>query len=201
MPQPDKNDDLILEGIIVTIDSAGQPNIAPMGPRVDRNISRLLLRPYKTARTYDNLKATRVGVFHVTDDCLLLARAAIGQLPDTPLSPIPGLACPRLADCCRWFTFEVTSLDDASERTQIECRITQRGEERPFFGFNRAKHAVVEAAILATRLGILSDNEIHDQMQRLEVLLQKTAGHQERAAFTILQSYIAERSNYPKSEI
>ena len=76
----DEPDELILEGIVVTLDAAGQPNVAPMGPRVDRDISRLVLRPYQTAQTYRNLKATSCGVFHVTDDVELLARAAIGEV-------------------------------------------------------------------------------------------------------------------------
>jgi len=60
-------DDLVLEGIVITLDASGQPNIAPMGPRVDREISRLLLRPFPSSQTYQNLKATGRGVFHVTD--------------------------------------------------------------------------------------------------------------------------------------
>jgi hypothetical protein len=193
MAGQDERDELILEGIIVTIDQAGASNIAPMGPRVDRTFNRLILRPFKTSQTYRNLKATRVGVFHVTDDCLLLAQAAIGRLPTVLLAQIPEFHCPRLSDACRWAAFEVLSLDDEAERTQIECRIVQRGELRPFFGFNRAKHAVLEAAILATRIGILANDEIQEQLQRLAVLVQKTAGQQERSAFALLQSYIAEK--------
>src|SRR5262245_58673696 len=104
-------DDLILEGIVVTLDAHAAPNIAPMGPRVDRDISRLLLRPFQTSQTYRNLKATACGVFHVIDDVKLLARAAIGQLDPLPaLVPVPSFPCPRLADACRWFAFRVQSL-------------------------------------------------------------------------------------------
>lgn len=190
-PEPDA---LILEGIVVTIDANGEPNIAPMGPRVDRQITHLVLRPFKTAQTYHNLKATGAGIFHVTDDCLLLAQAAIGQLGDVALCAIPGFRCPRLTEACRWFAFEVAALDDASERATIDCRIVERGEVRPFFGFNRAKHAVLEAAILATRVGILGASEIQEQMQRLAVLVQKTAGHQEKVAFCLLESSIREQT-------
>ena len=106
-------DELILEGIVVTLDERGMPNVAPMGPRVDRDISRLLLRPFQTSQTYRNLKATACGVFHVTDDVALIARAAIGRLDPLPaLVPVAGFSCPRLADACRWFAFRVQSLDD-----------------------------------------------------------------------------------------
>jgi uncharacterized protein len=191
MNDSDRDDDLILEGIVVTANAAGEPNIAPMGPRVDRAITRLVLRPFKTAITYRNLKATGCGVFHVTDDVLLLARAAIGRLDEEPaMVAVPGFACPRLAETCRWWAFQVRELDDAGERTTIDCEIVKSGEVRPFFGFNRAKHAVLEAAILATRVGILPAENIRHEMERLAVPVEKTAGEQERAAFELLRDFL-----------
>ena len=188
-----ESDELILEGIVTTQDAVGNLNIAPMGPRVDRRITRLVLRPFQSAVTYRNLKATAFGVFYITDDVELLARAAVGHLQQPELAAIEGFPCPRLADCCRWLAFRVQSLDDSSERTTIECRIAAQGEVRPFFGFNRAKHAVVEAAILATRIGILDGDEIRRELARLEIPVQKTAGLQERRAFEFLQEYINSR--------
>ena len=64
---------------------------------------------------------------------------------------------------------------------------------RPFFGFNRAKHAVLEAAILATRIGIVPAETIRREMARLAVIVQKTAGEQERRAFEFLRSHIDHR--------
>jgi uncharacterized protein len=188
------NDELILEGIVVTQDEAGIPNIAPMGPRVDRELTRLVLRPFQTAQTYRNLKRSRCGVFHVIDDVELLARAAVGQLDPPPaLVSIENFPCPRLADTCRWLTFRVISLDDQAERTTIDCEVVASGVIREFFGFNRAKHAVVEAAILATRIGILSADELRTEMVRLATPVAKTAGEQERRAFEFLRQYIESR--------
>ena len=188
-----QGDQLILEGMIVTIDEAGRPNLAPMGPRVSRDLDSFILRPFKTAQTYRNLKMTRVGVFHVTDDCLLLAQAALGESPTAPLVPIEEFSCPRLIDACRWFALRVTEVDDSGDRAQFMCRVEQQGDIRPFFGFNRAKHAVLEAAILATRIGIIPEDELQDQLQRLAAPVAKTAGNQEREAFELLRSYIASR--------
>jgi len=192
------HDEPILEGIVVTLDELGAPNIAPMGPRVDRQISRFVLRPFQTAQTYCNLKATGCGVFHITDDVELLALAAVGQLdPFPPLIAIDAFSCPRLADACRWLAFRVQSLDDSTERTTIECVVVASGEVRPFFGFNRAKHAVLEAAILATRIGILPAGEIRREFERLAVPVEKTAGNQERRAFQFLCEYVSERLASP----
>jgi hypothetical protein len=191
-------DELILEGIVVTQDAGGTTNIAPMGPRVNRELTRLVLRPFQTAQTYRNLKATGCGVFQVTDDVELLARAAVGPLDPSPaLVPIENFPCPRLAEACRWLAFQVEQLDDRDQRATINCRVVASGEVRPFFGFNRAKHAVVEAAILATRIGILPENELRSEIARLAVPVAKTAGEQERRAFEFLRQYIESRIGPP----
>ncbi len=183
-------DEPILEGILVTVDASGRPNLAPMGPRVPRNLSRLVLRPFKTSQTFQNLKATGVAVFHITDDVLLLAQAAIGQSHAARLESLSDFPCPRLEDTCRWLALRVAVIDESSDRTQFACEIVKSGEVRPFFGFNRAKHAVLEAAILATRIGLLPDVEMQDQLQRLATPVEKTAGDQERAAFMLLKEHI-----------
>jgi hypothetical protein len=196
MSDVSNTDDPILEGIVITLDVDGRPNIAPMGPRVDRGISRLVLRPFQTSQTYCNLKHSGYGVFHVIDDVELLAHAAVESLDPLPaLAPINGFPCPRLADCCRWFAFRVQTLDDAAERTTIECTVVEQGDVRPYFGFNRAKHAVLEAAIHATRIGIVPAEAIRFDLARLAVIVQKTAGEQERRAFAFLNDYIERRLN------
>ncbi len=193
---PSKNDgpdDLIAEGIVTTVNADGSANISPMGPRVDRQFTRLLLRPFQTSTTYQNLKRTGEGVFHITDDVLLIAKAAVGKLIPVPaLQPAPLLAGFVLADACRWFAFRVSKLDDQEERTTIHCTVVGSGNIRPFFGFNRAKHAVLEAAILATRIGILPAEQITEELERLAIPVDKTAGAQEREAFDFLRDYVAQ---------
>lgn len=186
-----KADELIAEGIVTTVNPDGSANISPMGPRLNREFTRLFLRPYQTSTTYQNLKRTGEGVFHVTDDVLLIAKAAVGRLvPQPTLLPAKDVQGFLLADACRWFAFRVSHLEDSEERTSIECTVVGSGELRPFFGFNRAKHAVLEAAILATRVGILPAEQIQEELQRLAIPVEKTAGEQERAAFEFLRNYV-----------
>src|SRR5438046_8155203 len=95
---------MILEGIVTTISPEGVLNIAPMGPTIGEEMDRFLLRPYRTAQTYRNLKAHGEGVFHVSDDVLLLARSAIGALQEPP----PCFRAQRilgyvLSDACRYY--------------------------------------------------------------------------------------------------
>ncbi|MBI2808210.1 MAG: DUF447 family protein [Planctomycetes bacterium] len=185
---------MILEGIVTTVSPTGEVNIAPMGPRVDADMRRFLLRPFNTATTYHNLRAHGEGVLHVTDDVLLLARAAVGQLVELPpLFPARAIRGWVLRDACRAYEFRVLHIDDREERIRIEVETVYHGVLREFFGFNRAKHAVVEAAILATRTHILPMDEIEAEFKKLEVIVQKTGGEQEMEAFEFLQDYVAGR--------
>ena len=184
---------MILEGIVTTVAPSGEINIAPMGPRVDAaDFRRFLLRPFPTSQTYRNLKTLGEGVLHVTDDVLLLARAALGPVdPLPPLLPATSVSGWILADACRYYEFRVVSLDEREERVRIEAEVVHTGRFRDFFGFNRAKHAVVEAAILATRTDFLPWAEIEAEFRKLAVVVAKTGGDAEREAFAFLQKHLA----------
>src|SRR5690242_6554218 len=124
---------MILEGIVTTLNADGSVNIAPMGPRVDDGMRCIVLRPFKTATTYENLKRAGQGVLHVTDDVELLARAAIGRLDSNPaLVAAEGVEGFRLADTCRWYSFQVREIDDRDERTTIVAEIVAGGRVRDF---------------------------------------------------------------------
>lgn len=182
---------LVLEGLLLTLDAQGQPHLAPMGPRVDRALTQIVLRPFRTAQTYANLAARPWAVFHITDDVELLARAAIGRLEQPPdVVAVPGFPCPRLTDTCRWLAVEVLREEGGGPRAELPCRIVARGEVRPFGGLNRAQHAVVEAAILATRVGLVPREEIAAELRRLAPLVQKTGGLREHAAWQLLEAHL-----------
>ena len=72
------------------------------------------------------------------------------------------------------------------------ARVIHFGRLRDFFGFNRAKHAVVEAAILATRVHLLTDTDILQQLTSLKTPVKKTAGPSELEAFELLERYVEE---------
>ena len=191
---------MILEGIMTTVNADETPNISPMGPRVDTAMTSLVLRPYRTSTTYQNLKRTGEGVFHVTDDVEMIAHAAVGKLDPLPLlRPATAVRGFVRADACRWYAVRVQSLDDRQERTEIACTVVDRGRQRDFFGFNRAKHAVIEAAIVATRTKLLPAEQIRKEMRHLAVIVDKTAGDAERRAFTYLDDYIRRELGEPCS--
>lgn len=182
---------MILEGIVTTLNEDGSANISPMGPRVDDALRQFVLRPYRSSTTYRNLKRSGFCVFHVTDDVELIAHAALGMPDPLPaMTTVPGGEGKILADACRWYALQVAALDDRNEPTEILCEVVAEGRLRDFFGFNRAKHAVLEAAILATRTAFLPAAEILSQFERLAVLVRKTGGPAEQRAFAFLNDHV-----------
>jgi hypothetical protein len=95
-----------------------------------------------------------------------------------------------LADCCRFFEFRVVSVDDSQQRVRVDAAVVHAGRRRDFFGFNRAKHAVLEAAVLATRTALLPRAEIAAEYQRLAVIVDKTGGPSEHEAMRLLQAHL-----------
>ncbi|MFO0918622.1 MAG: DUF447 family protein [Planctomycetaceae bacterium] len=182
---------MILEGLVTTLDAQDRLNVAPMGPIVGPEENALVLRPFQTAQTFRNLQSRPFGVFHIVDDVLLLAQAALDKLPAVPdttaATEIPGRV---LENCCHWMEFEIIACDATAERSQMLARVVQRGRRRDFVGFNRAKHAVLEATILATRLHLLPADDVQIELSRWAPAVAKTAGPQEQAAWDLVTRYI-----------
>jgi len=191
---------MILESIVTTVDESGCVNVAPMGPSVSGDLESptFTLRPFSSSRTFANLQATGRAVIHVTDDVQLFAKAAVdaidGDAARQIVRPIQEDRWWVLQDCHRWFAVEIESRTGQEPRIDMHCRIVDSAVVRPFFGFNRAKHAVIEAAILATRTHILAADDIAEQVDRLRPLVDKTAGETEQSAFTFLCEIIKERT-------
>lgn len=182
---------MILEGLVTTISPEGELNIAPMGPIVEPTMKTLIFRPFRESNTYRNLSHLGEGVFHVTDDVLMLAQGAIGRVEPMPdvarASSILGYV---IENVCRFYEFRIIRTDDSGERVVMEAEVTEHGSGRDFFGFNRGMHAVLEAAILATRTAFLSLDDMERDYARLEVIVEKTGGPREREAFALLRDHL-----------
>ncbi len=182
---------MIVEGLLTSVNQDGVVNVAPMGPIVHGDFESLTLRPFAGSTTFHNLVNTKVGVFHVVDDVEIIAEAAIRRLMTTPsvrpAAQVPGYV---LANCCRWFEFQILDIDTSNERSVMIAEVVHTAEVRPFRGFNRARHAVIEAAILATRVHILPQDEINLQLGFLASAVEKTGDDVEKAAFEMLLQHI-----------
>lgn len=186
---------MILEGVVTTIDGAGALHAAAMGPVVDPGeaargrIERLVLRPFATSQTAAHLAARPEGVFHVTDDVLLLARIVTGTAPPPAARPAAAVRGWVLADVCRAWEFVVDDADRGGERQRLSARVVREHAGRPFLGFNRAAHAVVEACILVTRLHLSGAAEASRHLADLAPLVEKTGGPREREAFDLVVAH------------
>ena len=65
-----------------------------------------------------------------------------------------------------------------------------RDAGREFLGFNRARHAVLEASIIASRARRLPADDIDAELARLQVLVDKTAGPREREAMELVRAHV-----------
>lgn len=200
---------MIIEGILTTESEDGSLHLSPLGPHVDASLKGWELQPFQTSHTFLNLRRTNRAIFHVVDDALLLARAACGEWKETSNVASSGIALPTatkmeqgwlLEDCCHWYSLEITNWDLSQPRSVASARVSSSGACRPFWGWNRAKHAVLEAAILITRLHLLPREEIFEQLQRLQVPVDKTAGDAEATAFELLKSKAYDYFEYPSND-
>jgi hypothetical protein len=152
----------------------------------------IVIKPFLETTTFRNLRATGAAVVNLTDDVLLFARGAIATevFPHHPAVAVGGVV---LEAACSWREIEVVSIDDTPPRSRIVTRVVHRGFHREFLGFNRARHAVLEAAIIATRTHLIPADEIRRELERLQIIVDKTAGPQEREAMTLLRDYVRGR--------
>lgn len=173
----------ILEAIVITQSEKGVPNFAPMGVTFEGDS--FFLRPYKETTTYTNLVVTGQAVINLTDNVVLFAEGAVGQpqFPTIPAEQVKGLV---LQDACTYYECTVQNLKEDGERARFACTVVKKGILREFVGFNRAKNAVIEAAILATRVQFLGQEYVLSEFKRLGEIVHKTGGEQEHAAFQYL---------------
>jgi hypothetical protein len=169
----------IIETVVTTLNPDGSVNCGAMG--VEWGAERIVIKPYRGTRTLRNLRATGAAVVNLTDDVLLFSQAALGD-PQPPTHPAAGVEGAVLEDACSWREVRVEAIDDSAQRAQVSTVVVARGTGREFLGLNRARHAVLEASILASRVRMLDAEDIRAELRRLEMLVDKTGGPREREA-------------------
>ena len=178
---------MIIESILTTSDTAGKVNFAPMG--VEWGEEAIIIKPFLETTTFRNLRDTGAAVVNLTDDVMLFARGATETVtfPSFPAAVVKGVV---LESACSWREVEVTAVDATPPRSVIVTRVVHRGQRREFLGFNRARHAVLEAAILATRTHLIPSDQINEEFERLQIVVDKTAGPREREAMALLTDFV-----------
>ena len=171
---------MIHEAVVTTLGAGSAPYIASMGVRREGDL--YLLAPFRPSTTLDNLRRSGQAVINYIDDVRIFAGCLTGRRrwPTVPAGTVSGV---RLAQALAHVEVEVARWEDDELRPRIYCRALARETHAAFRGFNRAQAAVIEAAILVSRLHMLPAEKIDLEMDYLRIAVEKTAGPREREAW------------------
>ena len=183
---------MIVETIVTTEDKEGIVHIAPFGMRTDSGA--LVIAPFRPSVTLDNLEATGRAVVNFTDDVRVFAGCVTGRR-DWPLRPATKIKGHVLENALSHLETEVAEREDDPERPRFHLRVVHEETHAPFRGFNRAQAAVIEAAILVSRLDRLPAEKIDREIEYLSIAIGKTAGPRELEAWGWLMDHIAAARN------
>lgn len=185
---------MIIEGIVTTMDEDEDIHIAAMGATVDVSFTRLVLRPFADTETFKNMERTNCGVFHVTDNANMIAHIAVNEHFDTGRyrrsSVVPGFLLPS---CCRAYEFLGTDSATITDgRASFTADVVEAHHFKDFLGFNRAKHAILEAAILATRFHLLNLDDVAEEFRKFQIIVDKTGTIHDLDTMSMLQRKLNE---------
>ncbi|MGN6572562.1 MAG: DUF447 domain-containing protein [Pseudolabrys sp.] len=177
---------LIRETIVITANAAGRPHIAPLGLIAEGE--RWIVAPFRPSTTLDNLMTVPFATASHTDDVRVFAGCLTGR-GDWP-TEAAGIPVPRLAGALSHLELAVEEVRDDPQRPRLVCRVLREVTHAPFKGFNRAQAAVIEAAILTSRLSMLPRDKIESELAYLAIAVDKTAGPREREAWDWLTTKV-----------
>ncbi|MDP4302743.1 DUF447 domain-containing protein [Leptothrix discophora] len=181
---PSPANDVIHEVVLTTRSAAGTLHIAPMGVRYRREagVDLIVVMPFKPSTTLDNILARRGAVLNVVTDTRVFAGCVTGRR-DWPTEPVPANDGLRLAQALRHLALELVDQRDDAQRPVLTLRVIEQADHAPFLGFNRAQAAVVEGAVLVSRLRLLPLERIERELAALQVAIDKTASPNEHEAW------------------
>ena len=182
----------IRESIITTLHDNGTAHIAPMG--VHETDSGLMLAPFKPSATLNNLLRDGVATINYPDDVRIFAGCLTGRR-DWSTQPTEVIAGIRLTDCLAHTEIKVHTHEDDELRPKFFCDVIHEQMHKPFHGYNRAQFAVIELAILASRLHMLPAEKIDAEIEYLLIGMDKTAGEREKEAWEWLMEKVTEFKN------
>lgn len=178
---------MIRETIVTTQDLAGRVHIAPLGLIVEGE--HLIIAPFRPSQTLENLRANPHAVANYTDDVQIFAGCLTGR-KEWPVHPATHVQGAVLNAALAHAELSVVSIIEDELRPRFRCKVVHEVVHAPFRGFNRAQAAVVEAAILVSRLHMLPTEKIDRELGYLQISMDKTAGPRERQAWAWLMQRI-----------
>ena len=172
---------------IVTTQDNEKVHIAPMGIHEDGK--HLIILPFRPSETLENIERDKTATLNYTDDVRIYAGCITGRCawPTCPTDVIKGV---RLENCLTHAELEVMDKVEHELRPRFYCKVVHEATHAPFHGYNRAQYAVIELAILVSRLQWLPQEKIQQEIEYLTIGFEKTAGAREQEAWTWLTTQI-----------
>ena len=180
---------MIRETIVTTVSREGRLHIAPFGLIAEGED--WVIAPFRPSVTLDNLHAVPHLIANYVDDVRVFAGCLTGRR-NWPLVPTHEGWPPRLAAALAHAEMDIISATDDMQRPRFTCRVHGLETHAPFRGFNRAQAAVVEGAILVSRLSMLTRDKVEREIAYLTIAIDKTAGEAEREAWGWLMQAVAD---------
>ena len=179
--------EMIYETIITTSNADGSPDIAPFGIReLDGNV---IIAPFRPSTSLDNLLLNGRAVVNATDDVRVFAGALTGRR-DWPVRRADTIDGWVLQSALSHRELELLGVKEHEMRPELTFRVVHEATHSPFRGFNRAQAAVLEAAVLVSRLHMLPIEKIESEIKYLAIAIDKTAGENELQAWRWLMEKI-----------
>jgi hypothetical protein len=179
---------LIVETIVTTKNAKGEVHIAPLGLIAEG--ANWVLAPFRPSRTLDNLREVPFAVASHTDDVRVFAGSLTGR-KDWATRSAEKVDGAVLENAVSHWELAVDRVTEDDLRPRFSCRLVHAASHRPWGGFNRAQAAVLECAVLVSRLKMLPVDKIEAELKYLEIAVSKTAGEREQEAWGWLMERIA----------
>jgi hypothetical protein len=189
---------MIHEVIVTSRNAEGENQIAPMG--VVWREGEVEIAPFRPSRTLDNILAGKCAVINYCDDVRVFAGCLTGRY-DWPLVEAQKVAAPRLAVALAHSEVGLLRVEEDQVRPRLICQPIHEANHRPFQGFNRAQAAVLELAILVSRLDRLPAEKIEAELAYLTIAIEKTAGEREQEAWAWLMERVAVYRKHKESAV
>jgi hypothetical protein len=186
---------MIRETIVTTASADGTVHMAPLGLIADGD--GWIIAPFHPSKTLDNLRAVPFAVANYSDDVRVFAGCLTGRHP-WPTVTSDEVPVQRLAGALAHAELAVERVTEDAQRPRFHCRVLRIVSHAPFLGFNRAQAAVIEAAILVSRLDMLPREKVEQEIAYLQIAISKTAGDAEREAWGWLMERLAARHGRAK---
>ncbi|MGB6921494.1 MAG: DUF447 domain-containing protein [Methylovirgula sp.] len=171
---------MIREVIVTTVDAAGKAHIAPFG--LIAADEKWIIAPFRPSTTLANLQEVACAVANYTDDVRIFAGCLTGRR-EWPLVPVGEFPVPRLAAALAHAELAVERIEDDPQRPRFICHVLRQEKHAPFQGLNRGKGAVLELAVLVSRLDFLPRDKIEREIEYLKIAVDKTGGPEEKEAW------------------